>query len=79
MFLSPAHNWAGMTAANVSPGTGTAIQTNVLWCVTKVTGDCECLPGVGGSADNKCCQCSHGFFNFTIVGCQGNILDDNTT
>jgi len=37
-----------------------------------VTGHCDCYENVGSSVDNKCADCTPGFFNFSAsVGCEG--------
>ena len=39
---------------------------------TQLTGRCDCLPNVGSDMDDKCCNCTPGFFGFSPVeGCQG--------
>ena len=35
------------------------------------TGGCSCILNVGSDVDDKCCNCSPGYFNFTDLGCQG--------
>ena len=36
------------------------------------TGRCSCLSNVGDEDDDKCCMCTHGFFNFSpLTGCEG--------
>ena len=38
----------------------------------QLTGRCDCLPNVGSETDDKCCNCTPGFFGFSQVeGCQG--------
>ena len=35
------------------------------------TGACTCKLNVGSVTDDKCCNCTPGYFNFTAQGCQG--------
>ena len=37
------------------------------------TGACSCKLNVGSDMDDRCCNCTPGYFNFTDQGCQGGI------
>lgn len=46
------------------------IDVIVLYHV-QTTGACSCIENVGSDMDDKCCNCTPGYFNFTDQGCQG--------